>query len=80
MGYRRFKDRDGVVWDIRDPSRSEWEFAPVDPGQRMVRVPAPGYEKDPFDVSIEELQRLLDAHRPTGGGGTRPRKASPFED
>ena len=41
-----------------------------------VRVSAPGYERDPFELSIEELQRLLDrAPRP----GSGPRK-SPFKD
>jgi hypothetical protein len=41
-----------------------------------VRVAAPGYERDPFEVSIEELQRLLDgAPRPMSGG-----RKSPFKD
>lgn len=81
MGYRRFKDRDGNVWDVRDPSSSEWEFVPADPDGSPFRVPAPGYEKDPFDVSNEELQRLLDQHRPGGGGApARPRKPNPFGD
>jgi hypothetical protein len=41
-----------------------------------VRVAAPGYERDPFELSVEELQRLLDgAPRP----GSGPRK-SPFKD
>jgi hypothetical protein len=82
MGHRRFKDRNGAVWDVRDASSSEWEFIPTDPGAHPVRVPAPGYQKDPFEVSAEELQRLLDAHHPSGGDPRpgRPRKPSPFKD
>ena len=81
MGYRRFADRDGMTWDVRDVSSSEWELVPTNPGHHPVRVQAPGYEKDPFDLSIEELQRLLDTHRPRGGESTgRSRKPSPFKD
>jgi len=77
MGYRRFTDRAGNVWEIRDRSRNEWDFTPVsgNPGARQT-VPAPGYESDPFEVSTEELQRMLDAVRPT----EPRRKRSPFGD
>lgn len=80
MGYRRLTDRDGQQWEIRDLSSSEWCFEPVSGNsQGRVRVPAPGYEKDPFEVSTEELQRLLDAA--TGGGqGQAARRPSPFGD
>ena len=79
MGYRRFVDRDGRPWDVHDETDSEWAFIPQ-PGNPMDRtiVPAPGYNNDPFELSNEELQKLLDA---AGGnaGGSRPKK-SPFFD
>lgn len=80
MTYRHFKDRDGMSWEIRDRLSSEWDFVPAHPDHETIRVPAPGYQKDPFEVSIEELQRLLDAHHRPGGGPTRPSKPSPFKD
>jgi hypothetical protein len=80
MGYRRFEDREGNTWEIRDLSDVTWEFEPVSqPHGRTERVPAPGHQKDPFDLSVEELQRLLDSVQ---GGAPRtsgPRK-SPFKD
>lgn len=77
MGYRRFTDRDGNMWEVRDRSMSEWELAPVSGNPRpAVRVRAPGYERDPFELSTEEVQRLLDSVPPEG---TRSRK-SPFMD
>jgi hypothetical protein len=75
MGYRRFTDRAGRTWEIRDRSASEWEYHPVD-GGGAVRVRAPGYDKDPFELSNEELQKRLDE---AGGGPSRARK-SPFQD
>ena len=64
MGFRRFTDQDKRVWEIRPTSRSEWEFSPS--GENLERprtVPSPGYEKDPYELSQEELQRLLDSSR-----------------
>lgn len=80
MGYRKFVDRDGRAWDVRDRSRSEWTFQPeAGNPQAPVDVPAPGYEKDPFELSNEELQKILDAAL-----GDEPRaarkKKSPFLD
>jgi hypothetical protein len=77
VGFRRFTDREGRVWEVRPRSRSEWEFDPV-PGnpERARSVRAPGYEKDPFELSIEELQRLLDS----AGPPPERRKPSPFRD
>lgn len=77
MGYRRFTDREGVTWEVRDRSTSEWELQPVsDESLGAVRVAAPGYERDPFEVSIEELQQLLDTVRPSGR--TPRHRKSPF--
>jgi hypothetical protein len=77
MGYRRFTDRSGNVWEIRDRSRNEWDFTPVTGNAEVRRtVPAPGYESDPFELSTEELQRMLDSVR-----SAEPRaRRSPFGD
>ena len=75
MGYRRFTDRNGRSWEVRDRAASEWEFHPVE-GGAAVRVRAPGYDKDPFELSNEELQKLLDE----GGGGTARPGKSPFPE
>ena len=80
MGYRRFTDREGMTWEIRDLSDAAWEFEPVsDPAERTLRVEPPGHQKDPFELSKEELQRLLDSVRETGARRSGPRK-SPFKD
>ena len=79
MGYRRFIDRDGRAWEIRDRSRSEWQFAPTSGNtEEAISLSPPGYERDPFEMSDEELQRLLDTV-----GMSQPRRAppkSPFQD
>lgn len=62
MSFRRFTDRHKQDWEIRPQSNNVWELSPTgeNPG-RPRTVPAPGYEKDPWEMSQEELQRLLDA-------------------
>ena len=74
MAHRRFADRDGRDWEVRVRSRNEWEFEPVgdNPGPALLVVP-PAYEQDPFEMSVEELQNLVDAARPR-----RPPGKSPF--
>lgn len=77
MGFRKFVDRERQPWEVRDLSRSEWEFSPSgDNPARPRTVQPPGYEQDPYELSQEELQRLLDASLPRP---ERPRK-SPFRD
>jgi len=77
MGYRRFTDRDGVTWEVRDAAFAEWHLLPIgEPGTLPVRVRAPVQERDPFEVSTEELQRMLDAERPRGAS----RAKNPFKD
>jgi hypothetical protein len=77
MGDRRFADRDGRRWDVRVISRNEWGFEPVEDNPGPARVgAAPGYESDPFELSTEELQRLLESAQPPR---SRPRP-SPFLD
>lgn len=78
MGYRRFVDRAGRVWEVKDRSRSEWIFEPAAGNPEPSRtVQAPSYEADPFELSNEELQRLLDRSPSAGGAGKR---RSPFRD
>ena len=61
MGYRRFQDRDGRRWEIRVRGKREWLFEPVEDNPGPARaVEPPGYEADPFELSVEELQALLD--------------------
>jgi len=78
VGYRHFIDPLGHVWEVRDLSRSSWEFHPIqgNPGE-IQHIDPPGYEADPFELSLEELQRLLG--KPGGSGRSRPTK-SPFKD
>ncbi len=77
MGDRRFQDRDGRRWQIRVRGKREWLFEPVEDNPGPTRpVTPPGYETDPFELSVEELQQLLDA-----APIPRPKpRASPFLD
>lgn len=77
MADRRFTDRDGRRWDVRVRSKREWLFEPVaDNPQQARQSEGPGYERDPFELSVEELQRLFDASAPAHRKPTR----SPFLD
>jgi len=76
MAQRRFADRDGRRWEVRVRSRTEWEFEPVEGNTEAPRkAQPPGYEQDPFEMSMEELQGMLDASRTR-----RPPGPSPFKD
>lgn len=77
MGYRRFTDNAGNTWEVRDRSRNEWDYEPVGGNPERPRtVPTPGYEKDPFELSVEELQRLIGSSQPP----RTTQKKSPFID
>ncbi len=77
MGDRRFTDRDKKPWDVVVRGRHEWSFEPVQDNPGPARsVEPPGYETDPFELSVEELQRLLDQARPPH----RTQPKSPFLD
>lgn len=77
MGYRKFTDRDGNTWQIKEDSRDRWTFEPLQGNPlREFEVRPPGYESDPFEMSIEEVQRLVDANQPA----RRKTKPSPFLD
>ncbi len=78
MGYRNFTDTQGRKWEVRDNSRSEWEFSPLGANRERPKiVRAPGYEKDPFELSVEELERLISG--PDESGRSTPKK-NPFGD
>lgn len=78
MSYRNFTDKQGRKWEIRVVAKSEWELLPAgDNRERMKTVRAPGYERDPFEMSIEELQKLLE--EPDLLGRSKPSK-NPFND
>ena len=78
MAYRAFTDTEGRRWEVRVRTKSEWELLPMGENrERMRTVNPPGYERDPFEMSEEELQRLLGA--PGQEPRTRPPK-SPFKD
>jgi hypothetical protein len=78
MSYRKFTDRSGAVWQVKDETLNRWVFDPVpgNPGDPRA-VAAPTYTDDPFEMSEGELQRLLDKARPSGGPG---KAAWPFKD
>lgn len=78
MGHRRFQDRDGNGWEIRPDSRDRWRFEPLrdNPGMRRFARP-PGHTDDPFELSQQEVQKMLDGSRPFQG---MSRKPSPFRD
>jgi len=77
MANRVFSDSAGNRWEIRPRSRSEWEFEPIggNPGPARLVAP-PGYESDPYELSVEELQHLLDSAAPR----RPPKMKSPFLD
>lgn len=78
MAYRNFTDRQGRKWEVRERSRAEWDLVPVGDNRARERtVRSPGYEKDPFELSIEELQRLVD--EPETQPPSRPHR-SPFKE
>jgi len=77
VAFRKFTDRDGREWEVRIRSRTEWELEPVGNNPERARTaPAPGYEKDPFELSREELQHLLDSSTATPSRSMK----SPFKD
>jgi len=77
MAHRKFTDREGREWEVRAETRREWLLEPVGENREPRRnVAAPGYEKDPFELSQEELQRLLDGSE----AASRRSVKSPFKD
>ena len=80
MANRKFVDRDGHHWEVRDRSRSEWVLEPILGNPATPRsVKPPGYESDPFELTDQELQRLLEQSAAESRPQSPPRK-SPFLD
>jgi hypothetical protein len=74
---RKFTDRDGYEWEVRPRTKSDWDLQPVGGNPNRARsVPSPGYEKDPYELSREELQGLLDRSAAPAPRSTK----SPFKD
>jgi len=43
MAFRKFTDRDGLEWEVRIRSRTEWDLEPVGNNRERARTaPAPG--------------------------------------
>lgn len=63
---RKFTDRTGQPWMVaREHGRSELVFRPVEGGHGDERTaPLPTHTQDPFELSDEELQSLLDRSHP----------------
>lgn len=77
MGYRKFRDRDGAGWEVRDESDRRWVFRPLRGNDRAeVHVAPPPRADDPFELSTQELQKLLDGSQRERA----TRKPSPFRD
>ena len=78
MANRKFTDRDGNQWEVRDRSSVEWVLEPIlENPARPRRVKPPRYESDPFELTDQELQRLLDS---TPDPGPPTSRKSPFLD
>jgi len=73
MSYRNFQDTSGHRWEVRPRSRREWDMEPL-PGNPQTRrtVSPPLYAgDDPFELSEQELQRILDSGREAGFANPR---------
>ncbi|MGH7541637.1 MAG: hypothetical protein ACRELC_11620 [Gemmatimonadota bacterium] len=87
MSVRKFRDREGRGWRVEVRSRREWRLAPLpgNPAAPRVAVP-PLYAEDPFELSDQELWRILDGARerpappPSPFSDDAPPKGSPFSD
>jgi hypothetical protein len=80
MANRTFTDREGRRWEVRERSRTEWVLEPIqDNPAAPRRVKPPGYESDPFELTDQELWRVLEQSGAEPQPPTTPRK-SPFLD
>lgn len=91
MSARRFQDERGRRWEVEVRAKRDWRFEPLrgNPAAARRAVP-PLYADDPFELSEQELRRILATASPVGTGisaegeppstdpSARPR--SPFRD
>ncbi len=81
MSFRKFQDAAGRRWQVKVRAKQDWLLEPLsgNPARATPVVP-PLYADDPFELSEEELRRILDD---AGGGGAEaagPGRPSPFGD
>jgi hypothetical protein len=77
MSLRNFKDASGGRWQVKIRSRHEWLLDPLPGNPETPRtVEPPLYAEDPFELSEQELRRILDGARKSPASN-RP---SPFKD
>ena len=78
MSYRKFFDEEGRRWEVRAVSKSDWRFDPIVGNTDRPRrgVPPLYAGDDPFELSQEDLRKLLAEASPMSGA---PKK-SPFKD
>ncbi len=80
MSFRKFQDAAGRRWRVKVRSKHDWLLEPLsgNPEKACPAVP-PLYADDPFELSEEELRRILDE---AGGGeaAVGPGRPSPFGD
>lgn len=80
MSYRRFVDGRGQRWEIRKHAKGDWEFRPVGGNPDPVHRGAPPlYATDPFELSEQELRRILEGATPRESA-PRGGAPSPFKD
>lgn len=78
MSIRNFKDASGGRWQVKVRSRREWLLDPLPGNPQTPRtVEPPLYAEDPFELSEQELQRILAGARESTSPPGRP---SPFKD
>lgn len=74
--HRKFEDARGDSWEIRPERDFKWYFVPLEGNEAIRRiVTPPPRADDPFELSEQELQKLLDSGIPTQGV-TEPLPAS----
>jgi hypothetical protein len=78
MSVRNFRDTSGQRWQVKVRSRREWLLEPLLGNPEMPRtVEPPLYAEDPFELSEQELQRILAG---AGGDEASSSQPSPFKD
>ncbi len=73
MSFRNFSDRSGARWQVKPRSKGEWNMEPLpgNPAARRIASP-PLYATDPFELSEQELQRILEDAREAPYAVTKP--------
>jgi len=83
MSVRAFQDASGRRWQVKIRSRHQWILEPLSGNPEAPRtVEPPLYAEDPFELSEQELRRILESAGGSGAGpaGSPPSRPSPFKD